>query len=112
MDSFRREPLRLKTVRRGSEVVVHVTGELDLAGAGLLDQEMREVNDSGASRIVLDLSGLEFIDSVGISLLLRLDADSRQNGDRLRVVPGSTQVQRVLRLTGVDRRLRFVPAAA
>jgi anti-sigma B factor antagonist len=112
VNSFRREPLRLRTERKGTAIVVHATGELDLAGAGVLEQEMKRISATHAAEIVLDLSAVDFIDSVGTSLLLRLDADSREGGDRLSIVPGSWPVQRVLKLTGADRTLRFVPAAA
>jgi anti-sigma B factor antagonist len=101
------------TVHEGTETVVHATGELDLAGVSLLEEEMKKVNDSNPSGVVLDLSGVGFIDSVGIALLLRLDAESREDGNRLRVVGSSSrQVRRILELTGVDRRLDLKAEAA
>jgi anti-sigma B factor antagonist len=98
------------TVRSGRDAdgyVVGLSGELDLAAVDLVAQEMERARASDATSIVLDLSKLEFIDSTGIQLLLKLDLDSRANGDRLRVTRSSRPVERVLRLTGVDARLPY-----
>ena len=92
-------------------MVLHLSGELDLAGVDLLEETVTRLSESLAPTILLDLSELEFIDSAGISLLIRLDAACRRDGDRLRIVPGPRPVQRLLELTDADRRLRFTPAA-
>ena len=88
-------------------MTLRAAGELDLAGVDMLERAVGRASDSSATLIVLDLSRLEFIDSAGVSLLLRLDATSRANGDRLRLVRGSRAVQRVLEVTGADGRLSY-----
>jgi anti-sigma B factor antagonist len=101
-------PLRLQRERGAhGQVVVEIEGELDLSCLELLDQEVGRVMATDASSVVLDLSGLEFIDSSGIQLLLQLESKSRMNGNRLRMVRGSSKVQRLLELTGADRMLPF-----
>jgi anti-anti-sigma factor len=56
---------------------------------------------------VLDLSGLRFIDSSGIRVLLLADARSRADANRLRLLRGQRQVQRALELCGLEDRLPF-----
>jgi anti-anti-sigma factor len=91
----------------GSERI-RVLGELDLAVIGFVDREMKRAEASDASRIVLDLGQLEFLDASGIRLLLDLSERSRGNGRRLRISgSGAPQVQRVLELTGVGELLPF-----
>jgi len=91
----------------GSERI-RVLGELDLAVIGFVDREMERAEASDASRIVLDLEQLEFLDASGIRLLLDLNERSRDSGRSLRISgSGATQVQRVLELTGVDELLPF-----
>jgi anti-anti-sigma factor len=91
----------------GSERI-RVLGELDLAVIGFVDREMERAEASDASRIVLDLEELEFLDASGIRLLLHLNERSQDNGRRLRISgSGAPQVQRVLELTGVDEVLPF-----
>jgi stage II sporulation protein AA (anti-sigma F factor antagonist) len=92
---------------RGHEYV-RVTGELDLSVIGLVDREMERAEATDATRIVLDLDDLEFMDASGVRLLLHLTARSESNGRRLRITRAEApQVQRVLELTGVDERLPF-----
>ena len=100
--------LRVRTERSEERHLVALRGELDLAAVELVEEEMRAIAAADGPVLVLDLSGLEFIDSTGIHLLLRLHADSEASGNRLRVVPGPPAVQRVLELTGVDEHLPFI----
>jgi anti-anti-sigma factor len=82
---------------------------MDLSVIGRVDREMRRAEATDASRIVLDLDELEFLDASGIRLLLHLNARSLGNGSRLRIRRArSPQVQRVLELTGVGDMLPFV----
>jgi anti-anti-sigma factor len=91
----------------GSERI-RVLGELDLSVIGLVDREMERAEASDASRIVLDLEQLEFLDASGIRLLLHLNERSRGNDRRLQISgSGALQVQRVLELTGVSEVLPF-----
>jgi anti-sigma B factor antagonist len=87
---------------------IRMLGELDLSVIGLVDREMERAEASDASRIVLDLEGLEFLDASGIRLLLHLSERSQANGRWLRISgSGAPQVQRVMELTGVDELLPF-----
>jgi anti-sigma B factor antagonist len=87
--------------------VVRPRGALDLAAAEPLASELKRVEATDASAIVVDLSGIEFMDCSGIRVLVEADRRSRRDGERLRLVRGVGQVDRVIRLTGVDEILRF-----
>ncbi|HEV7774196.1 MAG TPA: STAS domain-containing protein [Conexibacter sp.] len=60
----------------------------------------------GFATIVLDLRQLTFMDSTGLRLLLRLDAESRSDGFRFAIVDGEGPVRRLLELTQFDRQFR------
>lgn len=87
--------------RDGATVRVRLSGELDLAGEAHLDGVLRAV-EQDAERLIIDLGGLSFIDSTGLRLILLAWHRSREDGLRLTVVPGSEQVRRTLRITGLD----------
>jgi anti-anti-sigma factor len=88
---------------------VRVAGELDLSRIGLVDQEVQRAEESDATRIVLDLDQVEFLDASGVRLLLHLNMRSQGDGKRLEIRRASSpQVQRVLDLTGVTELLPFV----
>jgi anti-sigma B factor antagonist len=97
-----------RSVRDGKTHLLKLSGELDLASYDALDDELRRIEATDASRIVIDLSQLTFLDSAGIRLLVEADARSRSDSNRLRLIPGGDRVQRVLQLTGLDDSLPFI----
>ena len=99
--------LEVRSERGDDRHVIELTAELDLDGIERVTRELERAEASDAQRIVIDLSGLEFIDSSGVRLIVCADLRSRQDGDRLRLIPGKARVQRVFELTGVSERLPF-----
>ena len=91
-------------------VRVRPAGDLDMSTVPELRDELMELRRAGFRRMVLDLSELEFIDSTGLRLVLRLDAESREDGFKLRLVPGGAAIQRVFELTGTAGMLPFTDA--
>jgi anti-sigma B factor antagonist len=90
----------------GAKVLV-VEGELDISSSPDFEQAVRQL-ESEANTVVIDLSGLDFLDSTGLRAILRSDSRLRSAGKRLQLVPGSGPVRRVFRLTGLDSRLEFI----
>jgi anti-sigma B factor antagonist len=86
-------------------VVIGVTGELDLASSPALEQELERGVASQAEVVIVDLRRLEFMDSTGLSVLVRAHQRATENGQRFGVVKGPQQVQRLLSLTGVADRI-------
>ena len=103
-------PLEMRSERRGDEHVIALSGELDLADAARVAEELVRAEQTDASRIILDLSGLQFIDTSGVRLIIEADARSRANGTRLRLVRGPRAVRRVFEIVGLNERLPFVDA--
>jgi anti-sigma B factor antagonist len=90
---------------RGDAAVISVSGELDLASSPALEEQLERVARSDASLVIVDLRALEFMDSTGLSVLVRAHQRSEENSQRFGLVNGSQQVQRLLTLTGVAERL-------
>jgi anti-anti-sigma factor len=89
------------TVRTEVDAVTHVIqlfGELDQSSAALLEETLLRVEGTQAAQIVVDLSGLHFIDSAGCETLAEAATRSRSDGRRLGVLRGTGQVDRVLRV--------------
>jgi len=92
--------------RDGEIYVVRARGELDMATEDELDAELNRAIASDAEQILLDLSGVTFIDSMGIHLLVR--TQRKVAAGRLRLLPVEGEVRRLLELTGVAKYLEFV----
>jgi anti-anti-sigma factor len=101
--------LRFHTTVTGDVAVVALTGELDVAGAALLERELERVAaDHEVKGVVLDLANLDFMDSTGLRLMVLADERSRAEGWRLSLVRGRPAVQRVFEITRMTERLHFV----
>lgn len=99
--------IEIDIVERDGVVVVAVEGELDLYAAPEFEESLTRVGAGHAKPIVVDLDRVTFMDSAGVHVLLQF-ALSRGNGNRLALSGGSSQVRRLLEVTGVGRYLRFV----
>jgi anti-sigma B factor antagonist len=102
------EPLTIISERDGATHRVAAVGELDIATFDLLERALLEVEDTDAELIVLDLSGLSFIDSTGLRLVLDINERCGGEADRLRVVAGSPAVERLLDIVGLRDQLPLI----
>ena len=101
-------PFDLTLSEQAGAVHLTLTGELDISTAPRLEEAMRRAEADGPELFVIDLSGLEFMDSTGLRLLVSADARAREGGRRLVLIRGNDMIQRVLRLTRLDERLEIV----
>ena len=99
---------RVEVRTEGRASVVVVRGELDLATSPELEDQLRRIWDTGSEQLVIDLRELEFMDSTGLSIIVKAHQRLSDEGRRLSLVRGSQQVQRLLDLTGVSERLQLV----
>jgi anti-sigma B factor antagonist len=87
---------------------IRLRGELDLCGAprlaAAIDDAPIRYSEGG---VVVDLGGLEFIDSAGLRVLLAANVASERDGVRLRLRRGPRPVHRLFELTGADSVLPF-----
>ena len=95
------------TVEPAADVLtIRLRGEFDLGG---VDRFTRAVEAAMADRpehVILDLRGLTFIDSSGLTAIMGLRSLLRKT--TLTVMRGPDSVQRVFEYTGLDSRLTFV----
>lgn len=101
-------PFRVEVRSDERATVLAITGELDLASSPSLETELKRVFDADNTELlILDLSELEFMDSTGLSVLVRAHQRAQEAGARFGLIQGRPQVQRLLSLTGVSERMRI-----
>jgi anti-sigma B factor antagonist len=88
-------------------LTVRLDGELDLETSQEVDRQLAAIDAGRLKRLVIDLSGVTFMDSRGLSSIVRAHQSAQENGYALVLRRGSNQVQRLFALTGVDERLTF-----
>ena len=90
----------------GGALTLRPTGELDIASAPRLERALREGRRPG-EEVVLDLAGLEFIDSTGLRVVVRGVEAAAIEGWELRLRHGPPAVRRVFEIAGVLGALPF-----
>jgi anti-sigma B factor antagonist len=101
--------LAVQQTSEGERLRVALAGEMDLANAETAGSTLREVLLRDKD-VVVDLGGLEFIDSTGLAMLV---VAMREGGRRLSFLPSRhAAVRRLLSLTGLDERMNFSPPPA
>jgi anti-sigma B factor antagonist len=101
-------PLRITTAQLGSSAyVISVTGELDVSNARQLTEESERVIERGARRMVVDLVGLSFIDSVALGALTKAANRIRAAEGECVVVVDDPRIRRVFEITGLERIFRI-----
>ena len=96
--------VQVETSERDGVVVARVTGELDVAGAEQTGRAISEAVPNSARGLVVDFSGLRFIDSSGVAMMFMLSRRLTSRRQQLRcVVPEGSPVGRVLEIVEFDR---------
>jgi anti-sigma B factor antagonist len=99
--------LSIHNSREGDRHTLSLTGELDLASAPVLEAKAKQLLTEGACELVLDLSRLEFIDSSGLSSILRMRALCEEHMCDFALTPGERPIQRLFEVTRLIDRLPF-----
>jgi anti-sigma B factor antagonist len=83
-------------------VVVSVVGEVDLATAEQLEQALGEaLAAAGAGGVRADLSGVDFMDSAGLRVLIAARRRAEESDRPFALSQASDQVSRLLEITGL-----------
>jgi anti-sigma B factor antagonist len=96
-------PMMLSTSTTDPHVVVAVTGDVDVATAPELRDHLYQRNDDGAHSIVVDLTAVDFIDSVALGVLIGVLKRLRTVEGRFALVAPHERLLKVFRMTALDR---------
>jgi anti-sigma B factor antagonist len=94
-------------VERDDDVILILDGEIDLATASLLEEQLVAVEAQHAASVIVDLDRVSFMDSTGLQVLIAHTLSNR-NGHQVRLTKGSPQVQRLFEVSGLRDHLPFV----
>jgi anti-sigma B factor antagonist len=93
----------------GETVLMTLRGQLDVSSRRRFDEKLSEIRSAEPEQLVIDLRELTFVDSTGLSLLLKANNIAREDHFRLHVVRSPAAiVQVVLEATGIEEFLPFV----
>lgn len=91
------------------QAVVVVAGDVDMHTEGQLRAELTRLSEPPGRQLVLDLSGVEFMASAGVAVLLEISARAEAAGGSLALACVHPMVARVLALTAADELVPIRP---
>ncbi|TMR99424.1 STAS domain-containing protein [Nonomuraea basaltis] len=94
--------LKVSTRSHAGCALVAVTGEIDLYTAPRLQSEFTRLLQDGPSRVVIDMSAVDFCDSTGMNVLLSALKRMKEQGGSLEVAAPRPAVRKILQVTGLD----------
>ncbi len=102
------DEFRFDLRKEGHDAELRIFGEFDMTGVLRVEPELTQVLEAGdLERLVLDLSGLDFVDSTGLGVIIDLDQRARRGEFELSIIRGPRHVQRVFEVTKLADVLPF-----
>jgi anti-sigma B factor antagonist len=95
--------LRTEVSEVGGWTVVAVHGEIDVATSPTLRERLIDLVSNGATRMVLDLEAVDFVDSTGLGTIVSVLKRARTHGGDLRLVCTEARIRRLFEITGLDK---------
>ena len=95
--------LTLDTRRDGDHAVIAVVGEIDVYTAPQLRDAISDLVSEGIFHLVVDMGGVEFLDSTGLGVLVGGLKRVRSRGGSMRLVCTSERLLKIFRITGLAK---------
>jgi anti-anti-sigma factor len=99
----------LETETQGSSALVKIRGDLDLQVVDQVTEGLTRIESGKPELLVIDLSGLSFMDSTGMGVIAAADIRAREDEDgrRFAVVAPPTGVRQAFERTKLDKVITF-----
>lgn len=94
--------LQVETRTEGDVAVVTASGEVDVFTAPGLDAAIDAELADGRTRLVIDLTGVTFLDSTGLGVLVKGLKGAREAGGSLQLVVTTERIRKIFDITGLD----------
>ena len=100
----------LQTETEGRSALVRIRGDLDLQVVDQVTEALSDIESEGPELLVIDLSGLSFMDSSGVRVLVAAHAKAADGGGELTIVRPERggAVDRILEVSGIEQALQLV----
>jgi anti-anti-sigma factor len=103
--------LRLLVETSHGHVLIRASGELDVSNSASLTQAGEDAMADGYETVLIDFSGITFMDSSGLSALVALNRHAAAHDVHVAVVALGESTRRIIDLMGLDETLNLYPSA-
>ncbi len=97
------EQLDIEVWHDNGRPVIELAGDIDVYSVGRLRSELLDLSGRGRHLVVVELSGVTFMDSSGLGVLVGAMKRARDGGGVVVLVAPSEPIMRVLRVTGLTK---------
>lgn len=104
--------LTVTSRQEGASTVISVSGEIDVYTAPSLRERLNELVASGKYDLIVDMEGVEFLDSTGLGVLVGGLKRVRSHEGALRLVCAQEKILKVFRITGLTKVFPILPTLA
>lgn len=87
---------------------VSLNGEIDLGNCNVFKKKVNEIIDETDGTLVLDFSGLSYIDSAGLGILVGIYKRLSEKGRKLRIIQANNYIKKLFHITKLDTLLDIV----
>lgn len=93
----------IKTEHNGEAIIFRLRGALDIATSPSVRAALVDAADKGRHEIIVDLTGLTFLDSTGLGALIGAHRRAAEHSGRVRLIVKDGPIARLLNITGLMR---------
>ncbi len=102
-------PLAVKARNQGDARILELSGEISMHAAHGLEQRLADEIAAAPRRLILDLSGLRFVSTIGLGTLVTANLKAKKQHIDLRVCGARDAVANVLAITRLDELFNIAP---
>jgi anti-anti-sigma factor len=102
--------MNVEVTQHGSVVLIAIEGTVDALTTNELNAFFEEQIEGGNVRLVTDLSGVDYLASAGLRLLLTITSQVRQKGGDLKVAAPNKNVRRIMEIAGIFTLIEVHPS--
>jgi len=102
--------MEILTTDKDNATILSLTGRIDTATAPELEQAINKVIDGGHRKVLLDFTGVTYISSGGLRVLLATAKKLKNPGDRFAICGLSAEVLKILKLAGFTSIFSIYPS--
>jgi anti-sigma B factor antagonist len=101
-------PLKIGSrIEEGGIAVLTLSGEVDVSNSGLVREAALKLISSGENKLIVDLAGIEYMDSTGLGTMVGLHKRLREKEGEFILAGSQPQVRRLFDITGLVRVLKM-----
>lgn len=105
--------LRVETRKpREGVAVIALSGEVDVYTSPRVKQEVVDCLNAGCTKLIADLSGVEYLDSTGLGVLIGALKRARERDGDLKLICDNVRILRIFEITGLTKIFDMVRSEA